>query len=147
MKWFLITIVLLISFLPFCSSSPEEKDSGLDSVDTMENEYDIIDSSEQAQKHPIGGPCTKNDDCIAPEGLSPMCQASILAFALPGGYCSAKCSGLGSCGTDAECIMLITEGLCVKRCSSNTDCRTEEGYKCDLIPMFESLGTFCYPET
>jgi hypothetical protein len=108
---------------------------------------DSSDANGDSGPSALGGPCTADEDCVPPEGLSPICGINFFGqVTFPGGYCSATCTGLGTCGIDAECLMPVPGvGVCVKHCSSNEECRMAEGYKCDFIPYFDSLGTFCYP--
>jgi len=63
---------------------------------------------------------------------------------MTGGYCASACGvGHGTC--DGTCIDTRDGELCVKSCSSDRDCRVDDGYLCDrqwhacLVPNFASV--------
>ena len=112
---------------------------------------DIADISdmpaEETPCSPVGGACAAPADCCNPGGLTTNCLtdvATILVF--PAGYCTAMCVEPGTCGTDSECVdFLSLIQYCMKKCSSSSDCRTDEGYICDLIPYISDPNTYCIP--
>lgn len=104
-----------------------------------------------------------------------------LTLPFPGGYCSTPletdCAADSECGEGGGCFMpfegvseeviagldatipqldvpLFSErGLCLQRCASEADCRTEEGYHC-IVPLADFMTlineaydkTFCMQE-
>jgi hypothetical protein len=48
------------------------------------------------------------------------------------GYCVRLCAGSSRCPSDAVCTQLQGFPVCLRRCASNSDCRTEDGYVCTL---------------
>ncbi|HEY5925959.1 MAG TPA: sialidase family protein, partial [Kofleriaceae bacterium] len=60
------------------------------------------------------------------------------------GYCTAMC-GVGHAACDGACVETRDGELCTKSCTSDRDCRTDEGYVCDrqwracLVPNFAAI--------
>lgn len=84
-----------------------------------------------------GDSCASDFEC--PQGQT--CDT-----ASPGGYCLSFDCEPGdnrACPDDAVCIDFVEPDLtaCMRRCDSNRDCRTRDGYVCreDLGPV-----GFCY---
>jgi hypothetical protein len=125
--------------VPETAEALPDLQDGSDSSDPVEDE--------QGPGSPIGGPCESDGDCIAPEGTAPVCLTDVVVIQFPGGYCSATCPGAGSCGPDAECIDLMLVKYCVRQCSSTAECRVDEGYVCDIIPVIDEINTYCIPLT
>lgn len=46
------------------------------------------------------------------------------------GYCIQVCNGAARCPSDAVCSMIQGFPVCLRRCTSNTDCRADDGYVC-----------------
>jgi hypothetical protein len=80
--------------------------------------------------------------------------AGLPTIPLPGGYCTKKCdvnAGHGECGPTAGCIShqivagmgSITLSFCAPPCKLDKECRQAEGYRCNVIPLF-NLG-YCGP--
>lgn len=74
----------------------------------------------------LGGACT------ATPGPGTTCGERTRCFPmLPGGYCTAPCGAVGL-PCDGACVETSRAGeLCMKRCTSDADCRAGEGYTCD----------------
>lgn len=89
----------------------------------------------------IGDKCVLSTDCSIQGDR--ICDTS-----QPNGYCSQNCAGDG-CPDKAACILFdtslpgcgfndrsgafgsrVARSYCMKRCFSNSDCRTDEGYVC-----------------
>ncbi|MEO8553815.1 MAG: hypothetical protein ABI678_27770, partial [Kofleriaceae bacterium] len=66
---------------------------------------------------PRGGACTSDTSC-AP---------ALVCLGLPGGYCASTCDAC-----DGTCVDTGKLGpICLAACTSDRDCRTDEGYLCD----------------
>ena len=75
---------------------------------------------------PIGGACTPDR-----EHLQSTCRDGAMCMPLPGGMCTAPC-GTGACPDGSVCVPTGRMGeLCVAACTSDVDCRADEGYVCD----------------
>lgn len=48
------------------------------------------------------------------------------------GYCVQTCLGGARCPADATCTPLQGFPVCLRRCTSNDDCRAEDGYVCTI---------------
>lgn len=73
----------------------------------------------------VGAACDDKQPCGP--GLS--CDAS-----LPGGACTTTCKEPGSgCSSDGVCVEYPTFESCRARCTTNADCRADEGYACDPV--------------
>jgi hypothetical protein len=92
----------------------------------------------------VGKACTKDDECGGGTcGTGPL---------YPGGYCGGACLEDSDCGNTGGCTRsAITQALggpgsCLKKCSTNTDCR--EGYSCseDALGVVFGPGKFCVTE-
>ena len=68
--------------------------------------------------HARGEPCTIHDACAPP----------LACLALPGGYCASGCD---TC--DGTCVETGRLGpTCLASCTTDADCRRDEGYVCDV---------------
>ncbi len=73
----------------------------------------------------VGAACGDQQSCGP--GLS--CDTS-----LPGGACATACNGPGTaCSNDGVCVEYPTLEACRARCTTNADCRADEGYACDPV--------------
>ncbi len=100
----------------------------------------------------IGSGCTDAAGCSAsPAGA--MCITNLGgAASLPGGYCTAACtagSGASECGAGSECFTVGFGGFgtstCVKTCTSDAECRTDDGYTCQPSPIGGGTTMYCLP--
>jgi hypothetical protein len=80
----------------------------------------------------IGTPCATTAECGS-DRRSACATASGDGF--PGGYCSMEpCDDIQVCPPGATCVALGPETpSCFKTCASDADCRTAEGYVCQLF--------------
>jgi hypothetical protein len=98
----------------------------------------------------VGRSCGSAASC---EGEKPSCQTALdllgVEIPFPGGYCSATCADNLECGADGECpigeslkaVPELFRGLisgfapshCYQHCSDDSDCRTDEEYRCVSI--------------
>jgi hypothetical protein len=85
-------------------------------------------------------PGGRGDPCRADS-----CGAGLLCAPLPGGYCASACGVTGT-ACDGACVETGRAGeVCAKSCTSDRDCRADEGYVCDpqwkacLVPNFAAL--------
>ncbi len=103
----------------------------------------------------IGDPCGSNADCTLVEGSE--CWTTIGGgpvpeIHFPGGFCGKACSNEGGneCGEKAGCSSVSQAGgsgsvklsMCSPPCSTNDECRSAEGYKCQIL--FGKFGV-CAP--
>jgi hypothetical protein len=100
----------------------------------------------------LGDPCTSSGDCRELPGESRFCATEIPmgpggTVTFPGGYCSMGCNSLDGCGEGGHCLMSPTggEGMCMKLCDDDTDCRVSEGYSCTSIPSPSPPPDMCFP--
>lgn len=71
---------------------------------------------------PIGTRCTDSNQC----GTKPyFCRES----GYPGGYCEKPCTADGDCPSDSVC----STSVCRRKCTSEAQCRSSEGYSCKSI--------------
>lgn len=74
-------------------------------------------------------------DACRPDFANPRstCGAGQLCMPAPGGYCTGLCGATGApCPAGSACYPSVRGGeLCGRTCTSDTDCRVEEGYICD----------------
>ena len=131
--------------------SDESDNSEITNGEMVDFEVREEDSTgESDEKSPIGEPCENDEDCLAPEGLTPVCLTNVISYIrFPNGYCSAVCPDVGTCGLGNECIIMEVFGIvisyCFKRCSSPDECRVDEGYTCSTIPAVTE-DTYCVPD-
>jgi hypothetical protein len=70
----------------------------------------------------IGESCDKPSDC-----------ASRVCMSLPGGYCTKSLCELSGCPEDSTCFGFGDgASACLRDCTVDGDCRTAEGYACDI---------------
>lgn len=72
----------------------------------------------------LGGAC----DGARPCGPDLACEAGF------GGTCSSACATAGTpCGDGATCVEYPTSDVCRTSCTTNEECRADEGYACDPV--------------
>ena len=78
----------------------------------------------------IGDTCGSSTDCD-------INGTRICDLAQPGGYCTIAGCDVGTCPSgEASCVQFrsdvprLTESFCMYSCTSDSDCRTDEGYRC-----------------
>jgi hypothetical protein len=78
----------------------------------------------------IGAACTEPNDCTFRDDAT-----CITSFT--NGYCTRACYD-GDCGTTGACELLDCDGgtlncsVCLVRCTTDAQCRTSDGFVCDL---------------
>lgn len=103
----------------------------------------------------VGDACKTDSDCSDPPGAKCFTTVGSPQFGtvtFPGGYCSKDCGGDGGsdCGTTGGCTdfgsssgqTTMTLTMCTAPCKTNADCRTADGYHCQVL--FAGFG-FCSP--
>jgi hypothetical protein len=123
-------------------------DTGYDFIDTSpDTPADVPDGVPEVITGDgiVGDPCTDGGQCGGVPGSLKQCLTSVSGYAeFPGGYCSAECASAVDCGTGNVCVDFMGyKYYCLKRCSSNEDCRSTEGYTCKTIET--SSGLYCLP--
>ena len=96
-----------------------------------------------------GDACVEDHECVGVPGEGRFCMNRIEVGGgyyvdFPNGYCSAECTGAEECGPGADCVNFGYLGLCFKRCSSDGECRSAEGYVCYPIPYVTDIP-YCVP--
>lgn len=100
----------------------------------------------------FGGPCNGDEDCTGYPAAEPFCEDMAAGVVpLPCGFCSAHCDEPHTwCATDVLCVGV--EGIytgCLAVCTSDSQCRTSEGYVCREMPYITSEypdHRFCLPK-
>src|SRR5438477_13006873 len=79
----------------------------------------------------VGTPCKATSEC----GTDPRASCSSEGEGYPGGYCSLEpCDATQHCPAGATCVSIGSETpACFKGCAKDSDCRTAEGYVCQLF--------------
>jgi hypothetical protein len=95
----------------------------------------------------VGDPCTSDDQCTEPPDAECFTE-SVGSVSWPNGFCSKPCGDEDApddeCGPTAGCATLSSSGggsslsgqFCSPPCESDADCRSDEGYGCQLILGF-----------
>jgi hypothetical protein len=80
----------------------------------------------------IGTPCTTTNDCGSDARAACNTEAG---DAYPGGYCFMEpCNDIETCPPGATCVAIGGESPgCYKTCTADAECRTAEGYVCQLF--------------
>ena len=96
----------------------------------------------------VGDPCVSPDQCGCIPAESKECLITIAGYLnFSGGYCTARCTSLAECGSEALCAEVYTGvNYCLKICTSPAQCRMAEGYTCGRIPMSSDTRTYCLPD-
>ncbi len=87
----------------------------------------------------VGKPCTSTIDC----GSDPRAACNTEAGDnYPGGYCTMEpCDDIQLCPPGGTCVALGGETpSCFQACSTDADCRTSEGYVCQLFVTAPPVG-------
>jgi hypothetical protein len=118
-----------------------------------------------------GSACSADDACTG--GGTNRCLTVVQDYTFPSGYCTTTCAADDECGADGRCPLapLLTSPLlpllpgdiqeairefssCFRSCSSDDDCRVDDGYRCgpgrELFPTLGQLGVdtsalYCLP--
>ncbi|HEY0870785.1 MAG TPA: hypothetical protein VGD55_10340 [Acidothermaceae bacterium] len=87
----------------------------------------------------IGTPCTSTNDCGTDSRSA--CQTEA-GDGYRGGYCFMEpCNDVSVCPVGGTCVALGGETPgCFKACTADTDCRTTEGYVCQLFVTTPPIG-------
>jgi hypothetical protein len=82
----------------------------------------------------IGAPCSATTDCGSDSRSACNTEAG---DSFPGGYCGMEpCDDVHVCPAGATCVSQPHETPgCWKSCTTDADCRTKEGYACQLFPI------------
>lgn len=87
----------------------------------------------------VGQTCTTTTDC----GSYPRdaCNSEV-GDDFPGGYCTMEpCDDVAVCSPGATCVAMPYETpACMLACALDSDCRTEDGYVCQLFPTTPPIG-------
>ena len=82
-----------------------------------------------------------------PANLQSTCAVGQLCMPAPGGYCTSFCGATGAaCPAGSVCLPSVRGGeACARGCTTDADCRAEQGYICDpgrkacSLPFMASL--------
>ena len=85
-----------------------------------------------------GDACSSFADCTGPGACG---------FKQAGGYCTNYgCSNNQMCPGNASCVQYSETTLCAAQCTSNSDCRTEDGHTCQPKKLINNLDVnVCLP--
>lgn len=144
-------LLAFLLFVPACSASGGTPRSGSGSGGSSGATGDSGSSGGSSGAASTGGgkvgdACKTDSDCTDPPGAKCFTTVGSPQFGtvtFPGGYCSKDCSGdAGSdCGTSGGCMdfgsssgnTTMTLTMCTAPCKTNADCRTADGYHCQLL--------------
>ncbi len=116
---------------PGCGNCLLESNLGEECDDCNVDNLDGCTTSCTTQTGAVGDPCALDNNCDS--GLR--CETD----GLPGGYCTKlNCNVQTSCPSGSLCkdnldIGNFSTGFCVELCTTDTDCRWNEGYRCSDI--------------
>ncbi len=154
----LALLATLLLMLPACSASGGASRGGSGSGGSGGSSGDSGSSGSGGASTgggKVGDACKTDSDCSDPPDakcFTTIGNAQTGTITFPGGYCSKACSGEGGneCGASGGCTqtgssggqMTVTISMCTAPCKTNADCRTADGYHCQVvIPGFG----FCAP--
>lgn len=94
-------------------------------------------------ERPVGAPCASDAECTDPSDAECFTE-SFGSVSWPGGFCSKACDpdgGDGQCGTSGICVSAGSSGggssisgmFCTTSCTSDAECRSAEGYRCQML--------------
>ena len=87
--------------------------------------------------HEIGDSCSSSLDCS--QSSSRICDRT-----QSGGYCTINPCERGTCPEESTCVefrpseVRLAVTYCMKKCSSDGDCRDDEGYHCKTATEFNA---------
>lgn len=119
---------------------------------TQPDAAEQVDAASQADSSTpgtgiTGEGCSDPSQCGGITNGTPECLTSVMSMLnFPGGYCSSQsCTADQPCdnGTGV-CVNLMLATICLKPCTSPSDCRVSEGYDCKAPPI-GSTETYCLP--
>ena len=95
--------------------------------------------SPAAAETKVGATCTTTVDCGS---YSRNACNNEVGDGFPGGYCSMEpCDDVQVCSPGATCVAMPFETpACMQACSKDSDCRTGDGYACQLFPTTPPAG-------
>jgi hypothetical protein len=159
--------IALLALLTACGGDDEKPATDAGShLDASSPALDAGSDAQAAKPNQVTNPgaaCRTANTCT---GEAPSCQTMLSLLGqeipFPGGYCSALCKNNVECGPTGECpvgeslkaltgIPLITPDIratieaaapshCYERCTMDSQCRTDEGYRCASIVTALSEG-------
>lgn len=101
----------------------------------------------------FGSACDEESQCAGYPAENKRCLSNVMGLVdSPGGYCTACCdeAGEGVCGQGIDCVGAYNSFLiCLERCDTNADCRTEDHYECHAgLYYMETIfpGKYCLPD-
>lgn len=140
----------ILELLFDCVADGQEPDSGLGSTCTTDAECgdtslvcDLDNAGGKCAPDPalthVGEPCTTTVDCGS---YSRDACNSEVGDDYPGGYCVMEpCDDITVCSPGATCVAMPYETpACMDACVTDSDCRTSEGYVCQLFPTTPPEG-------
>ncbi len=163
-----VMVALLLAGCPNQVSPGDGSDGGMEADvaadGTADGAGDVVDVPVDTgpPMTSIGYPCTGTGtpmpgqgDCPEPDEL---CLDEGQGF--PFGYCIQQCEGGVACPAGSECITVGGRfAICLLSCTTNTDCRAEDGYACSTTmsgamvcapagaPIGTRNGAACYTTT
>ena len=91
----------------------------------------------------VGAPCSTDMECSDPSDAECFTE-SFGGVSWPGGFCSKACDPEGpdgQCGSSGICVSAGSSGggssisgmFCTTSCTSDAECRSSEGYRCQML--------------
>jgi hypothetical protein len=133
-RWLALTAFLV--GCPSSSGSPPA-DAGQDTAADQATVEDVPSEAATPTDGPVAGgigdPCTAEGNPFPPQrgtcAPGQLCLVGQIGFR--NGYCSRACAG-ALCPTGSVCGRYQSFPICFRGCTSNADCRTEDGYVCGV---------------
>lgn len=135
--------ILSVFVVVGCVSEFDEHDFGPEVAEEVSEIMGCEDSVEcfETDSAPaltlVGGPCTKDEECITGQCFTSKYISEILGqeLEIPGGMCSKLLCEPDECGPGGKCIdaSAIADApiqLCLQTCEDSSTCRYSGGYGC-----------------
>ncbi|MBN2802006.1 MAG: hypothetical protein JXR91_02810 [Deltaproteobacteria bacterium] len=134
-------------------SDTDDSDTADSETADSETDNDVNNSLLSAEWQGFGTACTDVSDCDGYPSNEKRCITQVMGLIKsPGGYCTACCNEENrkdACGPGIDCVGANNAYLvCLARCKTDADCRTDDNYECRSIYYLDSVLTdkYCMPD-